>query len=384
MRPTFAIQQFSQLQKLVSVLTNQNLAEPSFSEQEHARQILIEKRDELQAAAELSQARLRQLQRALNHSTAQWWRAENTLQSLAGILEKLQTEANANRFLTNATSIGLAELSQLLVQWKKLQSQLESRHPNLLSIHRSLTHPRLICPPELQKTRAAILEKLVNGEAILGDETLPELSQNWRREYSQLYKNWHAAQNDVARWNSLRRLQNSDELRALDRLGNLRSRPFPQAAQMREAIQTEIDKQCPRDGHLLPGEATCNACDLAFGERISLCNAHEIETFQGNAILALRSALQEESAHVYLSRQAGSTPLLQWDGALKNLLPLLTDNTLDALEIAFKPRRRVTRNLADLQAQFSNCHTREEFETAFQNWLGGAENLAGDDEVELS
>jgi hypothetical protein len=36
-----------------------------------------------------------------------------------------------------------------------------------------------------------------------------------------------------------------------------------------------------------------------------------------------------------------------------------------------------------VQAQFSSCRTRAEFETAFQNWLDGAENLAGDDEIEL-
>jgi hypothetical protein len=270
-----------------------------------------------------------------------------------------------------------------LARWQKLQERLEARHADLLSIHRLLTHSRLTAPPELQKPRAAILEIFESGEAILESESLPELSQNWRQEYSRLYRDWHSAQHDATRWNSLRRLQNCDELRALERLQNLQSRSFPHAAQMHEAIQIELSKHCPRDGNLLPGEATCNVCDLAFGKRVIIRDAREIEAIAANAIIALQDALQEETVHAHLSRHTGSPLILEWDGAPETLLPLLTDETLAALEIAFKPRRRVTRTFADLQTQFSTCRTRAEFETAFQNWLDGAENLAGDDEIEL-
>jgi hypothetical protein len=374
---------WAKLQKLISLLTDENLAAPSFAAQESARQLLIKKRDEMQAAAELFQARLRQLQRALNHSPAQWPQAESTLQSLAGVLENLSGETDTNRFLQHAIAIDTNELPPLLARWQKLQEQLEARHADLLSTHRLLTHPRLAPPPELQKTRAAILEGLQSGEAILEDAALPELAADWRREYSRLYKGWHAAQHDAARWNSLRRLQNSDELRALDRLAHLQSRPFPHAAQMREALQTELHKQCPRDGNLLPGEATCNVCDLAFGERVFIRDAREIEAIAADAIIAMQAALQEESARASLARQNGSTPVLDWNGEAQTLLPLLTDETLAALEIAFKPRRRVTRKLADLQAQFSTCRTRAEFETAFQKWINDTEHLAADDEIGL-
>jgi hypothetical protein len=371
------------LQKLVSVLIAENLAAPSFAEQERTRQLLLEKRDELQAAAELSQARLRQLQRALNHSTAQWPQAESALQLLAGVLEKLENEADTNQFLLNATAINTKELPPLLARWQTLQEQLESRHADLLSMHRLLRHPRLVAPLELQKPRAEILQLLESGEAILESESLPELAAKWRAEYSRLYRDWHAAQHEPARWNSLRRLQNCDEMRALERLEHLQSRPFRQAAQVRAAIQIELAKQCPRDGNLLPGEATCNACDLTFGERVSIRPAQEIEAIAENAIIALQSALQEENVCATLARQTGSTPILNWDGTPENLLTLLNNETLAALEIAFKPRRRVTRNLTDLQTQFSRCRTRAEFETAFQNWLDGAEHLAEDDEVQL-
>jgi hypothetical protein len=374
---------WTRLQNLVSILSDENLSAPSFAEQEHARQILIEKRNELQAAAELAQARLRQLQRALNHSPAQWPQAETALRSLAGVLENLKSEADTNQFLENAIAIDAEELPQLLARWQKLQERLEARHADLLSIHRLLTHSRLTAPPELQKPRAAILEIFESGEAILESESLPELSQNWRQEYSRLYRDWHSAQHDATRWNSLRRLQNCDELRALERLQNLQSRSFPHAAQMHEAIQIELSKHCPRDGNLLPGEATCNVCDLAFGKRVIIRDAREIEAIAANAIIALQDALQEETVHAHLSRHTGSPLILEWDGAPETLLPLLTDETLAALEIAFKPRRRVTRTFADLQTQFSTCRTRAEFETAFQNWLDGAENLAGDDEIEL-
>jgi hypothetical protein len=374
---------WAQLQKLVALLTDENLAAPSFAGQEHARQLLTKKRDELQAAAELTQARLRQLQRALNHSPSQWPQAEHTLQLLAGVLENLSNEADTNHFLQRAVAIDTNELPSLLARWEKLHEQLESRHADLLSIHRLLTHPRLAPPAELQKMRATILKNLQNGEAILEDESLPELAADWKREYSRLYKDWHAAQHDMARWSSLRRLQNSDELRALERLENLRARPFPHAAQMRAAIQTELAKHCPRDGDLLPGEATCNACDLTFGERVAIRDAREIEAIAANAIIALQAALREESARDYLSRQGGSTPILNWNGEAQTLLSLLTDETMAALEIAFKPRRRVTRKLADLQTQFSTCRTRAEFETAFQEWINGADSLAEDDEIGL-
>ena len=97
----------------------------------------------------------------------------------------------------------------------------------------------------------------------------------------------------------------------------------------------------------------------------------------------MQRAVGESEVRERLSRQAGSTPILSWDGKAETLPALLSGQTLAALDCAFKPRRRVARNLADLQSQFSVCRTREEFETAFGNWLHGEDNPADDDEIEL-
>lgn len=372
---------WTRAQKLIAILTNENLADLSFATQERAKVLLLQWRDETQSAAELSQARLRQLQRAFNHSPSQWPQTENTLQQLATTFEKLSDDGETTSFLQRASLLDLGTLRTTLEDWQTLQSQLETQHADLLATHRLLTHSNLNTPSELQLARGEILEKLENGEAIFQDENFPAQSQTWRAEYSRLYQEWHAAQHDTARWNSLRRFQNSDELRALQRLSTLQSRPFPQFAEIQNAIDEELWKHCARDGVLLPGEATCNACNLRFGERVSIRDAREIEAIASSAMIALHRALQEESAHEYLARGDGSTPLLQWSGESASLLELLSDGVLSLLDEAFKPRRRVNRNLAELSAKFQLCRTKGEFERVFASWLDGEEGLSGDDEI---
>ncbi len=368
---------WSQVCELVEFLVHEKLPTLSFAAQERARVLLLQWRDETQAAAELSQARLRQLQRAFNNAPSQWSQTEITLQNLATVFEKLKDNSETTGYLKNVSELDLDSLCAILTNWQALQSKLETSHAELLAIHRLLIHSSLSTPPELQASRHAILQQLESGEAILEDENLLPQSQTWRAEYSQLYKDWHNAQHDGARWNSLRRFQNSYELRALQRLSTLQSRAFPQYAEIQNAIEEELQKHCARDGVLLPGEATCNACNLRFDERVTLRDVREIEAIAANGILAL----QEESARDYLVRQERSTPLLQWNGESGTLLELLNDEVLQLLNQAFKPRRRVQRNFAELSVIFQSCRTKEEFEEAFTNWIDGEDSLSADDEI---
>jgi hypothetical protein len=172
-------------------------------------------------------------------------------------------------------------------------------------------------------------------------------------------------------------------LRVLDRLSTLRSRPFPQAHNIRREIQSELNRQCPRDWALLPGEATCNACRLRLGARVLVRDAKEIESQIAQGVAAFAQVLNEPSVREYLAHREGAHDLLQWKSDIA-LLPLLDDEVLALLDEAFKPRRRVTRALQELNARLKPCRTREEFETEFSGWLDGGENLAGDDEIELS
>jgi len=374
---------WSRTQNLVALLTNENLTSLSFATQERAKRLLLQWRDETQAAAELSQARLRQLQRALNQSPNQWPQIENTLQQLATAFEKMNDDGETTSFLQHASSLDLESLRATLGRWQTMQAQLETSHAELLATHRLLTHSGLNTPTELQLLRAEILGRLENGEAVLQEENLLTQSQTWRAEYSRLYQDWHAAQYDSARWNSLRRFQNSDELRALQRLSTLQSRPFPQFAEIQNAINEELRKHCAREGVLLPGEATCNACNLRFGERVSIRDAREIEAIAAGAIIAFHRAVQEESVRDYLARGEGSSPLLQWNGDSANLPSLLSEGVLRLLDEAFKPRRRVHRTLAELSIGFQSCRTKEEFEKAFANWLDGEDGLSSDDEIAM-
>lgn len=371
---------WARLQKIVRLLGDCKLGGISFAEQTRAHALVSQWAAETRAASELLQARLRQLQRTLNHSPAQWPHSETTLQDMATLLEKLADTGEPYRLLQNVVTIEPSSLASLLASWQKLSTRLEARLTELLTLYRLLAHPRLNPPIALQELRTQLLQHLESGEAILEDDELPAHAANWRCEYARLYRDWHAVQHETARWNSLRRLQNSDALRALERLSTLQSRSFPQHHELQDTLQTELTKQCRRDGTLLPGEATCNACDLRIGERLQLCNANEIGTVAGNAITAFQNSIQEPQTRAYLT----GTSLLEWDGNAEGLFALLDDETLFKLDEAFKPRRRAVRNFVELKTQLADCRTRGEFEKAFQNWVRGPENLGEDDEVELA
>lgn len=356
----------------------------TFSHQRQIKNSLLQKRDELEAETELMQARLRQLQRTLNHSTAQWPTAESTLQKMAELLEQLQSSHETVPLLKAVASLDETALTKLLALWRQLHNQFETELSQLLELHRLLKDPHLIIVPPLQESYNELLHLLDAGEAFFTEESqFFGKARQWRAEYSAIYHEWHCAQHAPARWNSLRRLQNSETIRALHRLSTLRSRSFSNYHHLQKKLQNELAKQCPRDGTLLPGEATCNACNLQLNERVQLNSAQDIEVALTAEIALFHRHLQEEGIRQQLQRDAKSTLLLEWDGQAELLAPLLDDHTLSLLEEAFKPRRKIPRKLQDLTTQLTRCRTRAELESAFQNWLNGTEQPENDDEIIL-
>jgi hypothetical protein len=375
-------ERWSQLQIVIERLTQARLGARSFPEQEQARRLLAHWKDEAARQTELAQARLNQLRRALNGAGASWPQSASTLSALAALLEE-SIAGGSEAVLARVADLDVATLQPQLDRWRRLIGQLEAAQSPLLAAHALLTSAELSTPPPLQAARGELLLRLQSGEAVLEDDALPQEAAQWREAYAREYRDWHEKQNHNARWNSLRRLLNADALRFLDGLSTLRSRRFAEADAIHGAIQSELDKQCPRDGALLPGAATCNACGLRFGARVCVRDAGEIESQIARGLAVFHAVLQEPPTREYLARREAAQPLLMWNSDAATL-PALTDEVLALLEAALKPRRRVARSVSTLAAQLRKCRTREEFESAFATWLDGGEGLANDDEIELA
>lgn len=376
--------QWQHLVAVVKTVTDDTLQERSFEEQERARRVLAQWHEDVKAQAELAQARLNQLRRVLNPAPTPWPRAESTLDRVAELLATLDAASNPSDVLAKAIDLALEPLQRIVDSWQILVQQLEWKQAPLIGSYALLNNCELSTPPQLQAIRQDLLSKLQSGEAVLEDDELLQGAAQWRDEYSRLYQDWHNAQHESARWNSLRRLWNSDEMRALERLSTLRSRDFSSVHAIRQAIQNELAKQCPRDGVLLPGEATCNACRLRFGERVLLRDTSEFQSEISQQIVAFTQALQEPSVREYMQRHEKARELLEIDERGSELFPLLSDEILALTDEAFKPGRRVTRSLEALNQSLASCRTRLEFETAFARWLDAQENLACDDIIELA
>ena len=374
---------WARLQELLSTLSNERLDPLSFAEQERARAVLAVWREEALAETELAQARLHQLQRQLGHTAGQWPQTDAMRAEITNLLTALEGEGSTAEVLQRATAPDIGTLRPALAQWRAIISKLEERHGALLSAHALLTHPELAVPPDLQQSRAELLNRYDAGEAVLDDGELLTAAEAWRGEHSAQYHAWHGAQHDAARWSSYRRLAGSDKFRALEKVGTLTSRPFEQSRVVRAAIVEELAKGCARDGALRPGEATCASCRLRWGERLKLRDPCELESIMEQGIATLGSTLQEEPVRDYLSRYAAGADLLEWDGTGETLLPLLSDETLAVLNEALSPRRRVTRDLSELTESLRSCRTRADFQMVFNNWLNSGDSLADDDEIAL-
>ncbi len=375
--------QWIRLASVCNALLGEKIGAPSFEEAARVAALLGAWRDETQSRLELARARAAQLRRALGHSPAQWADFEAATETVAGAVGDSRTDDQALLF-ERAANWDLALLAPALASATRFAGALEGAG-ELLAGHALLSHPDLACPPELADERAALLETLASGEAALFDAELKPRGREWRARYAELYAAWHGAQHDAARWNSLARLARGDELRALERLATLTRRRFDAGVAIRAELDAALEARCGRPDAaqvaqvaLSPGDAVCNACGLKWGQRLMLPDARALEERIGAALAAFRATLREPATARFLERRAPE--LLAPDADL----PALFDrDTLQLLDEAFAPRRRVARSLAELRGALEGLQTRGQWHGALLAWLDGGAALGDEDEMEL-
>ena len=372
---------WTRLASVCNAALQEKIGAPSFEEAARVAALLHAWRDETGARLELSRARVAQLRRALGHAPAQWADFEAASEAVAGAVLDARIDDQSALF-ERAASWDLELLTRALSDANRFVSALEGAG-ELLSGHALLSHPDLVAPPDLADERGALLEILASGEAALFEPQLKPRLREWRARYAELYADWHGAQHDAARWNSLSRLARSDELRALERLATLTRRRFDVGVSLRAELEAALGARCSRPDAarvtLSPGDAVCNACGLRWGARLALPDPRALEERLTAALVAFRASLVEPATARFLERRA---PELLAEGA--DLPALLDRDTLAILDEAFAPRRRVARSLAELRGVLSDLETRGQWHNALLAWLDGRDGLGDEDEIELN
>ena len=328
---------------------------------------------------ELARARAAQCQRQLNHQNASWPRFEDACQIVGQALQNLPSGGASDALIAATAQLDGEDLARALRELEVTGALLETRLPTLLSTHALLGDGRGAAPPQLSQTRGELRARFAAGESVLRDDDLLESAAQWNADYAQSYAQWHLMQHDAARWNSLRRLSQSDALRALERLAILRHRPLEGGAAIREQLDEELAKFCARDGALERGGATCASCNLGWGERLQLADPAQIEAQIERGLAPLRDWISDKDVRPHLERRRSA--LLSWNGESSALNALLTPATLADLDAALAPRRRVARSFGELQSALRECRTQSECAATFAVWLDGGQGLSGEDEI---
>lgn len=371
---------WNRLQRIVGLFADDDLQNVSFEEQERARQIVEAWREETLAATELTQARLHQLAKRLDAHGAKWDDQFAILQRVGASLQSLPRDGATTDFLQNIANWPHDDWRALWAQHRVLDSQLEAQHADLLQLHAFLTHAELAPPPEMQESRSRIMARF---DQFLDDEKLLDDARHWRDEYSKNYAQWHAAQNAPERWLGWRRLEQSEVWRAVERLSQIATRRFG-GDEIATQMRAERDKMCRFDG-ALRGEAVCS-CRLKLGERVLVRDPNQTVALIDAVLTSFRHALREENVRDFLARHQNGAALLSWSesGDSDNggaLFSLLDGDSLQILEDAFRPRRRVERSWTELQSSTRTCRTRAQWQQAFLSWLDDEDNLNDDDEI---
>ena len=375
---------WTRLQRLIGILTTETLGDVSFEEQERARQNVETWRDETTSTTELAQVRLHQLKKRLGADGASWNAASETLARVGAALNGLPRDGSIIDYLQTVASWPHDDWRDLFEAHQVLVITLENSQAAWLELFAFLTHDELVIAPEMRESRAQLLTRF---DDVLRDENLLRDAQNWRDEYSKSYREWHATQHAPERWLGLRRVEMGEEFAVLARLQQIATRRFGDA-DLPKQLNAERDKMCRFDGSLR-GEPVCAACKLKLGERVLLRDPSDFMTQIGAAILTFREVLREETVQHFLVRHERSANLISWrdDGENAALLCELDSETLQLLEDAFRPRRRVSRSWNQLitSAQSTNGHiyTPAELRAVLLNWLDGGDNLNNDDEVKI-
>ncbi len=352
---------------------------PDFAEASRVAGALLEWREGAAQIADLARARAAQLRRALHQTPESWAEFEGACEALGAVLETIPPRGVAFEVLSRVAEVELEPLRAGLAAFRRFDGALSEKTAPLLGLGALLHHPELVAPPDLGESRRELLERLGAGENALFDADLVARGAAWSQSYARQYSEWHAAQNDAARWNGWRRLAQSDAARALERLGALQNRSF--GGNFRSQIEAELGARCARESGLAGGEAVCASCGLRLGGRITVRDVGELESALSREMESVRAVLNEASPRGFLARH--NSPFGSWNGDASELLPLLSGANLRLLDEALAPRRRVSRSGAALLASLPSGAAKSEIERAFAAWLDGGEGLGAGDEVEI-
>ena len=328
---------------------------------------------------ELARARATQCRRQLGHDNASWTSFEAAASIVGEALQSLPNGGAPDALIAATATLDGESIARATRELEVTGALLETRLPTLLSTHATLGDGEGAAPPELRQSRGELRARFAAGESTLRDDDLLESAARWNTEYAEAYVNWHGAQHDAARWNSLRRIGQGDGLRALERLAILRHRPLEGGAAIRENLDEELARFCARDGILERGGATCASCQLRWGERLQLADSAQIEAQIESGLAPLRDWIADKEVRPHLERRRSI--LLDWNGESSELSAFLTPATLADLDAALAPRRRVTRDFGELQDALKECRTQSECAATFAIWLDGGQGLAGEDEI---
>ena len=328
---------------------------------------------------ELARARAAQCRRQLGHGSHTWPRFEAASGAVGAALQSLPPGGAPDALIEAASKLDGEAIARAGRELEVTGALLETRLPTLLSTHALLGDKDGAAPPELRESRGDLRARFAAGESALRDDNLLESAARWNAEYAEAYAQWHGAQHDAARWNSLRRLGQSEGLRALERLAMLRHRPLEGGAEVRENLDEELAKFCARDGALERGGATCASCNLGWGERLPLADPTQIEARIESGLAPLRDWIDDKEVRPHLERRRSA--LLDWNGETRELGALLTPATLADLDAALAPRRKVSRSFGELEGALKECRTQSECAATFAIWLDGGQGLSGQDEI---
>ena len=362
-----------------NVVLHERVGAASFEATQNLAACISQWQAETTRELELSRARAAQCRRQLGHDNASWPSFEAAANVVSAALQLLPQSGAPDALIAATSQLDGESIARAGRELEVTGALLETRLPTLLSTHAMLGDGDGAAPAELRQSRGELRARFAAGESTLRDDDLLESAARWNTEYAEAYVQWHGAQHDPMRWNSLRRLSQGDGLRALERLAMLRHRPLESGAKIRENLDEELAKFCARDGVLERGGATCASCQLRWGERLQLADPAHIEAQIESGLAPLRDWIADKEVRPHLERRRSA--LLDWNGETAELSAFLTPATLADLDAALAPRRRVARDFGELQNALKECRTQSECAATFAIWLDGGQGLSGEDEI---
>jgi len=365
---------------IVKVLCAQKALPLTFASQMRIAQCLRNWRETTIAELELTNARLRQLQIALDDAPVLWKMTAQTIAGIKVLLQEFNSEESA-ALLNSAAAIDAASIAKILQSWHDLQQALNTNQTTILQLWKRLSNSQITPSENLRIKREVLLKQFNEGEKVLSNTSLLQDAQAWDKEFVQQYCDWHQQQFNGERWQQLRYFAHQSALQAFAKLADVKRYPFPDHLQLNIKLQTALRHQCPRDGILLSGEVTCNHCQLRIGQVVELPNLEVFSAQINNAAQQLYNFLQSEESKKYLQRNDAGLALINWNGDAEALLPILDQTALAALEKLLLPRRKFQRSLQSLQAHFGKGGTRAELESTFMDWLEAGDAIGAEDEI---